>query len=337
MRRVTSFEERYLDLLKGCLTRHLFIDEEVDDVEGAGWKAIAYSPVRRFLNDRGLRLVRTGGDRDDRAEGLTWPKRAETMVGLRRLDNVQACVTDVIQRGVPGDLIETGVWRGGTTILMRGVLAAFGEEKRRVWVADSFQGLPTPNPAMYPADGVDPFEAGLAAIPSGRASERLTLPVAPIANIDRRAASRSTWAQRRLHYPRGCKTAPAAGYEPWNTPLGTLERLVVSVDDVKANFAKYGLLDAQVEFLIGWFKDTLPTAPIDKLAVIRLDGDLYESTMDALTALYPKLSIGGWVIVDDYNCIDACRLAVTDFRDSHGITEELERVDWTAVCWRRRH
>ena len=66
------------------------------------------------------------------------------------------------------------------------------------------------------------------------------------------------------------------------------------LETVKANFEKYGLLDAQVVFLKGWFKDTLPAAPIGKLAVMRLDGDMYESTMDALKSLYPELSPGGY-------------------------------------------
>jgi len=71
---------------------------------------------------------------------------------------------------------------------------------------------------------------------------------------------------------------------------------------------RYGLLDAQVCFLKGWFRDTLPTIPAaQSFAVIRLDGDLYESTWDALTGLYPKLSPGGYCLIDDYGGIPACR------------------------------
>jgi hypothetical protein len=111
--------------------------------------------------------------------------------------------------------------------------------------------------------------------------------------------------------------------------------LAVSVEQVRANFRKYGLLDERVRFLQGWFKDTLPTAPIEQLAVMRLDGDLYESTMDALTSLYPKLSIGGYVIIDDYGAVPACAQAVTDFRGRHAIRDEVKRVDWTGAYWRR--
>jgi O-methyltransferase len=120
--------------------------------------------------------------------------------------------------------------------------------------------------------------------------------------------------------------------------LSDYGHLAVGVDQVKANFAKYGLLDDQVRFLAGWFKDTLPSAPIEQLALVRLDGDLYESTMDAIAALYPRLSIGGYLIVDDYNgplFSEACGQAIRDYRAEHEITEPLQEIDWTGVYWRR--
>ena len=89
--------------------------------------------------------------------------------------------------------------------------------------------------------------------------------------------------------------------------LHSYPALAVSIETVRANFARYDLLDEQVVFLQGWFRDTLPTAPIEKLAILRLDGDLYESTMDALRALYDKVSAGGFVIVDDYGAFPNCR------------------------------
>lgn len=200
------------------------------------------------------------------------PSGTLTMVGKRRLDNTRSCVIDVIERGVPGDLIETGVWRGGTTILMRGVLRAYGVTDRSVYVADSFAGLPAPNPVDYPEDkGIILHE-----------------------------------------YP----------------------ALAVPLNEVRANFERYGLLDDQVVFVKGWFRDTLPGLRGHTWAVIRLDGDLYESTTDALSNLYADLSVGGWTIIDDYD-IGACRAAVHDFRDKHAITEEIVRVDAGGVCWRK--
>lgn len=320
-------EERYLCLLKGCLTRCLFPDEEVREVRGSDWTRSFVLPLRWALARRGLRLVRQEASLEERALGRTWPSKAETMVGLERLNNVQACVTDVLLEGVAGDLIETGVWRGGTTILMRAVLAAYGDTTRRVWVADSFQGLPRPDTASHPADAqlagaiADPGDEGEARHGPGKVASRLIG-----AGIVRKMARRGPGCHDRIGW---------SADQGWWTRRSGFDTLVVSLEEVKANFARYGLLDSQVEFLVGWFKETLAKAPIDRLAVIRLDGDLYGSTMDALVALYPKLSVGGWIIVDDYS-FGPCRQAVEDYRSVNHITEEIEKVDWTAICWRRR-
>jgi O-methyltransferase len=270
-------ETMYLDLLKNCLTRSIFPESyrEFNPARGT-LRASFYAPLRKLLASRGLELVqRVSVDPAKRAEGREWPSEAETMVGLRRLENLQCCITDVIRQGVPGDLIETGAWRGGSSIFMRAVLKVYGDTNRTVWVADSFQGLPKPDAARYPADQGD-----------------------------------TLW-----HYP----------------------VLAVPVETVRANFARYGLFDDQVKFLVGWFRDTIPTAPIEQLAVLRLDGDLYESTMDALRPLYAKVSMGGYVIVDDYGAMESCRAAVDDFRAEHGITEPIQRIDWTGAFWQKLH
>jgi hypothetical protein len=114
------------------------------------------------------------------------------------------------------------------------------------------------------------------------------------------------------------------------------DALAVPLDQVKLNFERYGLLDAQVRFLEGWFRDTLPAAPIERLAVMRLDGDMYESTMDALVALYPKLSLGGYVLVDDYNNVPSCTAAVDDFRRAHDIPDDLSLLPRSGAFWQRR-
>jgi O-methyltransferase len=260
----------YLDLLKGCLTRALFHNEEMWPVPARrGWKRL----VRHLFRRRGIELVRRAlTTAEVREEGRDWPPYAETMIGRKRLDNLHDCVADVIASGVPGDLIETGVWRGGAAIFMRAALKAYGVTDRLVWAADSFQGLPKPDEA-YPVDRGD------------------------------------------AHW--------------------TFAELAVSLEQVQRNFERYGLLDDQVRFLAGWFKDTLPRAPIERLAVLRLDGDMYESTTVALTALYPKLSVGGYCIVDDYGYIASCRSAVEDYRRNHGISEPIRAIDWGGVFWQR--
>ena len=99
----------------------------------------------------------------------------------------------------------------------------------------------------------------------------------------------------------------------------THRQLAVPRCEVEANFARYGLLDDRVRFLAGWFRNSLPSAPIEKLALLRLDGDMYESTAVALHALHPKVQPGGYVIVDDYHALVGCRQAVDDYRRANQI------------------
>jgi O-methyltransferase len=111
--------------------------------------------------------------------------------------------------------------------------------------------------------------------------------------------------------------------------------LAVGLEEVQENFRRYDLLDDKVKFLKGWFRDTLHVAPIRELALLRLDGDLYESTMDALKALYDKVSPGGFVIIDDFNDFEPCRRAVLEFRQLHGIKDPIEKIDWSGAFWRK--
>ncbi|MEJ0068603.1 MAG: TylF/MycF/NovP-related O-methyltransferase [Pseudomonadota bacterium] len=107
---------------------------------------------------------------------------------------------------------------------------------------------------------------------------------------------------------------------------------------MRKNFQTFGLLDDQVRFLKGWFKDQLPTAPIDRLALIRLDADYHDSTRDCLIGLYDRLSPGGYVIVDDYGETEwtGCREAVDAFRAARNIDDPLIPVDRRCWYWQRR-
>jgi O-methyltransferase len=279
----STSEKAYLDLLKKCLTRYLFGEryrplKRPEKFENSVHRLLwaLYYPAERLLSSRGLEIVhRVPFDPLKRMMGEDWPAEAETLIGLKRLDNLGWCIQDVVTHGVPGDLIETGTWRGGAAIFMRAALKAYHDTERVVWVADSFEGLPTADIHRYPED-----EA-------------------------------ADWLN------------------PYWKPLA------VPLEDVKANFDRYGLLDDQVRFLVGWFKDTLPGAPIERLAVLRLDGDMYGSTMDSLENLYSRLSIGGYAIVDDYDKYP-CRKAVEEFRSRWGSVEELIYIDRQGVFWQRQ-
>ena len=111
--------------------------------------------------------------------------------------------------------------------------------------------------------------------------------------------------------------------------------LAVPRAEVEEAFRRYELLDSQVRFHEGWFKDTLPGLADERFALIRLDCDMYESTWTALSELYPRLSPGGFAVIDDYHCFESCKLAVDRYRAMHGIVAPIEQIDWSGVFWRK--
>lgn len=295
-----SAADRYIDLLTAVLLREVGGERFRAPMPTTPARRLLARTAARLLAPLGLALVRpVAVDPAARAVGSDLPPEAETMIGRRRMDNVAMCMRDVLARGVPGDVIECGVWRGGATILMRGILAAYGIDDRTVWVADSFQGLPASVPA---AASQSTSQAQSTSQSTSTSTTRSTS--TPGARLDHRDAV----AERVLAVP---------------------------LDVVRTNFARYGLLDERVRFLPGWFADTLPAAPIAQLAVLRIDADLYASTHDALTALYPRLSPGGWCIIDDYGDGAGCRAAVDAYRAAHGVAAPLIPVDHTGVFWRK--
>ena len=287
-----NLADRYLELLKSSLLNTLNLESEAQLMYAVSCAAhdrvmplSEFTAVRRNTSWlgalRGARAVGTTvqleGRRRDGSIGPDPSLRnhsefAHTLVGRARLDQLQAAIETVLHEGIPGDLLEAGVWRGGACILMRGVLAAHSVRDRRVWVADSFAGLPN---SEHPADGGFQMDASV------------------------------------------------------------LPFLAVSRNEVAELFERYGLLDEQVGFIEGFFSESLPRAPLGPLAVLRLDADLYVSTRDALRALYPKLSPGGFVIVDDYLILPPCRAAVDDYLAEHGIQVDLSEIDAEAVYFRK--
>jgi O-methyltransferase len=212
-------------------------------------------------------------DRARRNVGGDWPATAFTMIGAVRLRHLQSCVEHVVSEGIPGDLIECVIWRGGAVMLMRAVLNAIGARERHVFAADSFCGLPAGDCAQDAGD-----------------------------------------------------------------PHHTFEELRVSEAQVMENFRRASEIAGEnladgVTFLPGWFKDTLPAAPIDRLAILRLDGDMYGSTMDCLEALYPKVSAGGFVVIDDW-CLKGARTAVAEYAAQHGLRLDIAMIDKDSAYFR---
>ncbi len=253
-----ALRRAYLDLLRLCLV----------DVVSTRTTSVARTMtghvMSRELEGEGLRM---------RTAGMDWPLHGLTMVGLARLADLQRCVESIVADGVEGDLIETGSWRGGASILMRATLDSLGATDRTLWVADSFQGFPE----REAQDGYD-LSADLAAC----------------------------------------------------------DFLAIPLEEVRASFARLGL-DRGVEFVPGFFADTLPGLRDRHWSLVRLDGDTYDATRLALEVLYPGLAVGGYLVVDDYRQLEECRSAVDEFRRDHGIDEPIENIDWNGVRWRREH
>lgn len=270
---------RYLSLLKAVLLNETGLETEValDSLRGmkavpdAFWTETLYDVPGKLalaLEDK-RRLRATGLDTLSGNGGLPL---AYTMIGRRRLDHLEWCVTTALDEGVPGDFMECGVWRGGACLLMKALLELSGDRDRRVWVADSFAGLPPPS-------ALDDPDMDLS----------------------------------RERFP----------------------SLAVSQQRVERAFADFGLLDARVRFLPGFFADTLAHCTVEALAVLRLDGDLHSSTLQALDALYDRVSPGGFVVIDDYGALGQCARAVDAFRAARGITAPITMIDWTGAFWRK--
>jgi hypothetical protein len=252
----------YLELLKLCLC----------DLAGARTLSVSRTGDTR-RPDSQVKCWELGEDQLSlRVSGADWPYSGLSMVGMERLDDLQMCIESVVADGIEGDVIEAGAWRGGASILARATLDSLGADARTVWVADSFRGLPPPDPQAFPED-------------------------------------------RELD-------------------LSQVEFLAVPVEEVRSYFARFQCV-AGVEFVEGFFDETLPRLRGHRWSVIRLDGDTYEATWVGLESLYPSLSAGGYLIVDDFGLIKECRAAVHDFRRKSRITEPIEQIDWSGARWRR--
>ena len=206
------------------------------------------------------------------------------------LDMVRKCVAGMIYRdpsvapwtngkfdeeyNIPVDFMETGVWRGGACIFMNAIFEANNVLNRKVFVCDSFEGLPPPDP-KYPADNGDE------------------------------------------HYL-------------------LCDYLAITLEQVITNFERYNLLNDRVVFVKGFFRDTMPHLInyVEKISLLRLDGDMYESTIDVLNYMYPKVSIGGYIIVDDWK-LPNCRAAIEDYTKANGFIPEMIIIDGSSVYWKK--
>jgi hypothetical protein len=187
---------------------------------------------------------------------------------------------------VAGDFVETGVFQGGSSIVLMGVLDALRLEKRH-WACDSFRGVPPPSQE----DKI-----------TGMVGAACSQGVADSAQ-GKRPAAQCTRAHN-LRVRSGGK---------WMSTRANFER----------NVKRFQVTTSRLRIVEGWFKDTLPPAGLKQIAYLRLDGDMYNSTRDAIERLEPLVSSGGIIYVDDYGSFRGCALAIDEYRMAKGITAPL--------------
>ncbi len=254
------------------LTRYNFDNSPVlTKPDRASWKRKILFFLNNLLPENlKIFIVGTVPDMRVRLMGEDWPREAETMIGLTRLDQLHDALDTVRIEGIRGDIVEAGVWRGGAMIFAKAYLETWQIHDKKVFLADSFRGLPKPDD-RYPVDRGD------------------------------------------IHF--------------------SFAELAITKKEVETNFEKYGINPKEVIFLEGWFEDTLPSAPIKQISILRMDGDMYSSTIQTLNALFDKVCSGGFVIVDDYY-LKGARAAVKDFLELRNIKVEIHHIDKMSAFFR---
>ncbi|MCU0269265.1 MAG: class I SAM-dependent methyltransferase [Acidimicrobiales bacterium] len=272
---------RYLNLLKGALLDEHYLENELrlDYLNACLTKnkpvdpGTVREPVRHMrVKAQRLAAARRAGLRAD-DEGMLPVYFPYTTMGRTRLDHLQRCLDTLRAENVEGDLVDTGVGRGGSSVFLRAYLDAYEQHAPSVWVVDPFRASPA-----AADDAGDPDQLGGGA----------------------------------------------------NFPS-----LSSDLNDVRNAFARFDLLDARVRFLQGQPYETLPDAPLDAVALLRIGGGESGDPSVVLGTLYDKVTLGGFVVVDHYDDDIAAREAVDGFRTRRGIVDPLERIDGSGVCWRK--
>ena len=239
--------DAYLDLVKRSITNYAYLG--------------GHSSFEDFRSVTHYDLKQSQWKIDPAARPLS-------LLTKNQLDLIEKIAVALDQRGVLGDFIEAGIWRGGAVALMRALIEAYQMPDRKVFAADSFAGIPQ--------------------------------------NVKGRNDPVDLWKDR------------------WIAPL----------EEVKLNIARLGLLDDKIRFVVGFFADSLKELSNERFALIRLDSDSYDSVETSLEYLYPLLSKGGVVILDDWH-LDGCKAAVADYRARHGIDDKIYVFDGNAY-WTKR-
>ncbi|HEX3989560.1 MAG TPA: TylF/MycF/NovP-related O-methyltransferase [Acetobacteraceae bacterium] len=180
----------------------------------------------------------------------------------------------IVRNGIPGDIVECGVWSGGSILLAALALMHFGDTSRRIWLYDTFSGNPRPEPIDARWDGV---------------------PALP------------TWEHHQRNGGRWC--------------FGGTQ------DHVRRVVTSSGYPEDQFVFVEGLVEDTLPAQRPEAVSLLRLDTDLHRSTLHELVHLYPLLTVGGILMIDDYGAFQGARLATDQYIEANQLKLFLSRID----------
>jgi O-methyltransferase len=199
-----------------------------------------------------------------------------TMTSPERIHALVTAVEYVIANDIPGDIVECGVWRGGSMMAVAETLVRLGKTNRRLYLFDTFEGMPPPAET-------DVNFRGEAAADLMSKAERDTAWV---------------WA-------------------------------VAQLEDVKERMRSTGYPEDLIEYVEGKVEDTIPREAPEQVAILRLDTDWYQSTKHEMKHLYPRLSPGGVLIVDDYGHWEGAKKAVDEYIVEERVRCLLCRVDYT--------
>jgi hypothetical protein len=240
--------------------------------------------IRRLLAQAGWELTRRADREALAVADLAPADRAivarvapYTMTSLERRASLIGAVDHLVRHGIEGDIVECGVWRGGSMMAAALALMARGQTHRHLWLYDTFEGMSEPTAADRSHDGVPARQ-----------------------QLDATARGEGVWCE-------------------------------ASLEDVRANLAATGYPMAQIHFVRGKVEATItgePGSAPERIALLRLDTDWYESTRHELQQLYPRLQPQGVLIVDDYGHWQGARQAVDEY--FAGTPAYLHRVDYTA-------
>lgn len=199
-----------------------------------------------------------------------------TMTSLERRASLLGAVDHLVKHRIPGDIVECGVWRGGSMMAAALALMARGDTSRHLYLFDTFEGMSEPTDRDRSVDGESAQ-----------------------AQLQRTTRAAMVWA-------------------------------VASLEDVQANLSSTGYPREKIHFVRGKVEDTIPATLPERIALLRLDTDWYESTLHELRHLYPLLARHGVLIIDDYGHWQGARQAVDEYFADSREPVFLHRVDYTA-------